>query len=250
MRALNDICTIYKAPMTGQLLKSTTRQSDIQNNTNMKMETNSHSPAFRLNITSQSKESNSSKDELNHNIIAGCKGVNKKLTQAMSLMSNMTLNISEIAYIAGFNDPKYFSRCFKRMYGATPKEYREAKFKRAKEANEMEVDEKFITQVANIIQDNISTPHFGVNELAEALNISYSTLYRKFKSISVATPYDFIRNARIRNALEMISQGQHSISEITFASGFCSFSYLNRCLNSEMGFLPPEIQEIIVQTSH
>lgn len=31
-----------------------------------------------------------------------------------------SMNISEIAYEVGFNDPKYFSRCFTKRYGATP----------------------------------------------------------------------------------------------------------------------------------
>jgi AraC-like DNA-binding protein len=31
-----------------------------------------------------------------------------------------SMNISEIAYEVGFNDPKYFSRCFAREFGAPP----------------------------------------------------------------------------------------------------------------------------------
>jgi AraC-like DNA-binding protein len=29
-------------------------------------------------------------------------------------------NITEIAYKVGFNDPKYFTRCFTRQYGCSP----------------------------------------------------------------------------------------------------------------------------------
>jgi AraC-like DNA-binding protein len=29
-------------------------------------------------------------------------------------------NISEFAYAAGFNDPKYFTRCFTKLYGINP----------------------------------------------------------------------------------------------------------------------------------
>lgn len=32
-------------------------------------------------------------------------------------------NISEVAYSSGFSDPKYFSRCFKKLMGCTPSEY-------------------------------------------------------------------------------------------------------------------------------
>jgi len=33
------------------------------------------------------------------------------------------MNVSEIAFSLGFNDPKYFSRCFKKQFGKPPTEY-------------------------------------------------------------------------------------------------------------------------------
>ncbi|MGN0188442.1 MAG: helix-turn-helix domain-containing protein, partial [Candidatus Cryptobacteroides sp.] len=33
------------------------------------------------------------------------------------------VRISDIAFSVGFNDPKYFSACFKKKYGMTPKAY-------------------------------------------------------------------------------------------------------------------------------
>ena len=35
-----------------------------------------------------------------------------------------TMKINEVAYASGFNDELYFSRCFKKHIGKTPKEYR------------------------------------------------------------------------------------------------------------------------------
>ena len=29
-------------------------------------------------------------------------------------------NVTEIAYAVGFNDPKYFTRCFTKMFGVSP----------------------------------------------------------------------------------------------------------------------------------
>jgi AraC-like DNA-binding protein len=34
--------------------------------------------------------------------------------------TNRDMNISEIAYEVGFNDPKYFTRCFAKEFGVTP----------------------------------------------------------------------------------------------------------------------------------
>ncbi|MHB9056903.1 MAG: hybrid sensor histidine kinase/response regulator transcription factor [Paludibacteraceae bacterium] len=47
---------------------------------------------------------------------------NYRLTIAHSLILNQkgSLNISEIAFEVGFNDPKYFTRCFTKHYGTAP----------------------------------------------------------------------------------------------------------------------------------
>jgi len=34
-----------------------------------------------------------------------------------------SIRISELAYAVGFNDPKYFSACFKKEFGMLPSEY-------------------------------------------------------------------------------------------------------------------------------
>jgi AraC-like DNA-binding protein len=47
-----------------------------------------------------------------------------KFNYAFRLFRDTDLSIKEIAYSSGFNDPKYFTRCFKRAYGMSPKEYK------------------------------------------------------------------------------------------------------------------------------
>jgi len=51
---------------------------------------------------------------------------NIRLKHAALMLTKNTGNISEIAFAVGFNDPKYFSRCFKIEFGLTPREYQEA----------------------------------------------------------------------------------------------------------------------------
>jgi transcriptional regulator GlxA family with amidase domain len=33
------------------------------------------------------------------------------------------LPITEVVYMTGFSDPKYFSKCFSKQFGKTPTEY-------------------------------------------------------------------------------------------------------------------------------
>ncbi len=50
---------------------------------------------------------------------------NYRLNMAKELLSSKTgnRNITEIAYKVGFNDPKYFTRCFTKMFGTSPSSY-------------------------------------------------------------------------------------------------------------------------------
>ena len=49
---------------------------------------------------------------------------NIRLKNSCLLLQKGTMNISEVAYAVGFNDPKYFTRCFRKEFGKTPGDYR------------------------------------------------------------------------------------------------------------------------------
>lgn len=46
-----------------------------------------------------------------------------RLKKSVILLQKGNMNISEIAFEVGFNDPKYFSRCFKKYFSMSPTEY-------------------------------------------------------------------------------------------------------------------------------
>jgi AraC-like DNA-binding protein len=47
-----------------------------------------------------------------------------RLRKAQELLSSSGLNISEVAYAVGFDNPKYFSRVFSEEFGISPANYR------------------------------------------------------------------------------------------------------------------------------
>lgn len=48
---------------------------------------------------------------------------NIRLKKAATIMQNTEMNISEIAYAVGFNDPAYFARCFRKEFGKAPTDF-------------------------------------------------------------------------------------------------------------------------------
>lgn len=53
-----------------------------------------------------------------------------RIKRALKLFEDESLSISEVAYSVGFEDPKYFSKCFKAEMMMTPSQYIESKSKR------------------------------------------------------------------------------------------------------------------------
>ena len=47
----------------------------------------------------------------------------RRLSRACQLLDEGGINISEVAYQVGMKTPNYFSECFKKRYGITPKQY-------------------------------------------------------------------------------------------------------------------------------
>ena len=49
-----------------------------------------------------------------------------KLKNALELLIQSELTISEIAYKVGFNDPGYFTKCFNKEYGQSPSSFKQS----------------------------------------------------------------------------------------------------------------------------
>lgn len=65
------------------------------------------------------------KKETNHNIT---EYINiQRVNEAVYIMENQGISITDIAYMVGFNDLNYFTKVFKKLKGMTPSEYRKNK---------------------------------------------------------------------------------------------------------------------------
>ena len=47
----------------------------------------------------------------------------QRLKLSTQILGQSDINISEVGYSVGFNDPAYFTKCFRETYGCTPSEY-------------------------------------------------------------------------------------------------------------------------------
>jgi signal transduction histidine kinase/DNA-binding response OmpR family regulator len=100
-------------------------------------------------------------------------------------------------------------------------------------------DEEFLKNATEVIYKNISDAQFNVDILANALNMSRSSLHRKIKGVSELTPNDFILLVKLKKAAAHIQEGAR-VNEVCFMVGFNSPSYFSKAFKKQFGVSPTE----------
>jgi AraC-like DNA-binding protein/tetratricopeptide (TPR) repeat protein len=103
-------------------------------------------------------------------------------------------------------------------------------------------DQVFIDKLTEIIAANLRNENFGVKELAKESGISRYSLSRKLNTITGKTTNHFIRETRLRKALEMLKNEGVSASEVAYRTGFNSPAYFNKCFHDFYGFPPGKVK--------
>ncbi|MEN8798140.1 MAG: AraC family transcriptional regulator, partial [Flavobacteriaceae bacterium] len=99
-------------------------------------------------------------------------------------------------------------------------------------------DSRFVDQAESIILENLANEQFGVSELAEAMNMSRSSLLRKVKKHTKLSASRFIRQVRLKKGMEMLKTTSLTVSEISYNVGFGSSSYFIKCFREYYGHPP------------
>lgn len=105
-------------------------------------------------------------------------------------------------------------------------------------SEEGEQEDAFLLQLIHVIEANIPNENFNVKMLAEQLNMSQPTLYRKVKQRSDLSVIDMIRSIRISKAASLILENRYSIQEITEMVGYSDTRTLRKHFMEHFGVSP------------
>ena len=101
-------------------------------------------------------------------------------------------------------------------------------------------DERFLEKLHEVVYANIGEPNLSVDTLAEAMNMSRPTLYRKIKALSNLTPNELISIARLKKAAELLAEGDYKIYEVAGMVGYNSQTSFGRNFLKQFGMTPSE----------
>ncbi|MFI3305754.1 MAG: two-component regulator propeller domain-containing protein [Rikenellaceae bacterium] len=106
------------------------------------------------------------------------------------------------------------------------------------------LDSQLLENVIQFIDSNISDTELDVSKMAQHLNISNSTLYRKIKLLTDLSPNEFVRDRRLSIAYKLLESDKEraSISEVAFITGFGSARYFTLCFKNKYGYPPSQLK--------
>lgn len=104
-------------------------------------------------------------------------------------------------------------------------------------------DETFIKKLDKVIYENMADHKLNVEVLAEIMNISRSTLYRKIKEISNLTPNELINITRLKRSAELLKTGKYRIFEVAEIVGYNSSTSFGRNFQKQFEMTPTEYMQ-------
>ncbi|NDV59921.1 two-component regulator propeller domain-containing protein [Bacteroides sp. 519] len=102
---------------------------------------------------------------------------------------------------------------------------------------------KLIKEILDIINKNIQNKDLNVDFIANEMNISSRSLYRKMKEISDKSIADMIRDCRLHITKDLLTKSKLTVDEIAFKSGFANKVSFYKAFAKVYGCTPGEYRE-------
>ncbi len=104
-------------------------------------------------------------------------------------------------------------------------------------------EKELLERLTQITLENLENENFGGTELAMHARMSISTLNRRLHKITSKPTSLFIREIRLKKAMELLMQQTDTAAEVAWKVGFGSPAYFSKCFHDFYGFPPGEVRK-------
>jgi AraC-like DNA-binding protein/ligand-binding sensor domain-containing protein len=101
----------------------------------------------------------------------------------------------------------------------------------------------FLNKAIEKVEENLMTPGYSVERLAQDLCMERTGLYKRLTQILDQTPSLFIRSIKLRHVATLLTTTDLTVTEIAERGGFSSVSHLGRLFKEEYGCKPLEYRQ-------
>lgn len=102
-------------------------------------------------------------------------------------------------------------------------------------------DETFIKKLVALISVGCENEQFSLEEVANEMSMSYSTLYRRCSEITGKSLVEFSTLVKLKKALTLFTSKGYSIAEASYKCGFNDPKYFSKCFKKYYGISPKDV---------
>lgn len=99
-------------------------------------------------------------------------------------------------------------------------------------------DETFLQKAIEIVEKHMMNSEFSVELLVKEMALSRSNLFLKIKELTGLSSSEFIRNIRLKRAVQLLEKSDLSVKEVMYMTGFNTASYFSKCFKKQFGVIP------------
>ena len=104
-------------------------------------------------------------------------------------------------------------------------------------------DKRFLQRVDAVVEEHLGDTGFGVEALAETLQMSRTSLYLKLKAADGRNPQDFIRLRRLQRAARLLNETNGKVSAIAAQVGWLEHTHFDRAFKAHFGLSPSDYRK-------
>jgi signal transduction histidine kinase/ligand-binding sensor domain-containing protein/DNA-binding response OmpR family regulator len=101
-------------------------------------------------------------------------------------------------------------------------------------------DQEFLNNVAQVLDQNLDSSNLSTEFLCRELAMSQSNVYKKLKALTGMSIVEFIRDFRLKRAVQLIIQQKLSVSEACYKVGFSDRRYFSQVFKAKYGETPSQ----------
>ena len=102
-------------------------------------------------------------------------------------------------------------------------------------------DDNFLSEVVQIIKENITNSEFSIDLISEKTGLSRSSLFRKLKGWTNMSPVDLVTRIKLNHAAELLkTKADMRMSDVAYESGFNDPRYFSTLFKKTFGKTPKE----------
>lgn len=101
-------------------------------------------------------------------------------------------------------------------------------------------DKEFLSKITEYIEKHVDSENLSLEEVAEYMQVSVRTLYRRFKEMDLESPKDYIKEYRINLAAKLLRTTSLTVQEIMYKTGFASRSHFYKEFSKHFQVTPKD----------